>query len=463
MKKIFFISVLFLCAIVFSAINSNAANLPVGSIIVWSAGTGSDTPDTPAGYLPCGGVQHPVSSYPDLAAVLGNRFGGDGINTFNVPKMNVFAAIANPKFTTESDFKFSAPNGQYRNKYYPFTLPGFFTTLQVGAYHDGTMGKRIAAGISTDGNYYPDTGLYLNMFDYAPNSSLLPSTGPFRGTVSSYTQLIPNGEGVVFYTDNTDLEDTSRIFMQYQPFLSAVSDDDKSGPNLSPSASYMIKYQNGADPEDIEPGSIVLWANPDALPSGYLECNGYDYIPGNYPDLAAVIGSSYSTDGTYKLPKMDVIAAVGNPRTLNVTFQSDTPGYYKGISPQLNTPGFFTVSQTPSDYGYYNDALAKRVITGISKNGNYWETDPNNVYLNTCDYALPKNLLSSYDYPYPGAVSSYTQLIPKGEYAISYIDNVSSTTEITTQFQPLLSATIDDAKDPDSPAPDPSVVYIIKT
>ncbi|ESK57547.1 phage tail protein [Acinetobacter tjernbergiae] len=41
----------------------------------------------PAGYLECNGNIYPISSYPNLFAVIGNTFGGDGVTTFAVPNM----------------------------------------------------------------------------------------------------------------------------------------------------------------------------------------------------------------------------------------------------------------------------------------------------------------------------------------------------------------------------------------
>ena len=55
--------------------------VPIGTIILF----GSDTP--PAGWLRCDGAILQKSQYPKLAQVLGSRYGGDGTNTFGLPKL----------------------------------------------------------------------------------------------------------------------------------------------------------------------------------------------------------------------------------------------------------------------------------------------------------------------------------------------------------------------------------------
>ena len=56
--------------------------VPIGGTLMWAQGT------VPAGYLEWDGSTHPVATYPDLAALYGNKFGGDGITTFGMPNIN---------------------------------------------------------------------------------------------------------------------------------------------------------------------------------------------------------------------------------------------------------------------------------------------------------------------------------------------------------------------------------------
>jgi microcystin-dependent protein len=51
--------------------------------------------DVPAGYLDADGAEHLIANYPDLFAVLGNRWGGDGVTTFKVPDIRGRNTIGN--------------------------------------------------------------------------------------------------------------------------------------------------------------------------------------------------------------------------------------------------------------------------------------------------------------------------------------------------------------------------------
>jgi microcystin-dependent protein len=56
--------------------------VPIGGTLMWAQGA------VPAGYLEWDGSTHPVATYPDLAALYGNKFGGDGITTFGMPNID---------------------------------------------------------------------------------------------------------------------------------------------------------------------------------------------------------------------------------------------------------------------------------------------------------------------------------------------------------------------------------------
>jgi microcystin-dependent protein len=58
----------------------SGATTPTGSMVMFAG------PTAPTGWLLCDGTSYLNSAYPDLAAVLGIRFGGDGTH-FNVPNM----------------------------------------------------------------------------------------------------------------------------------------------------------------------------------------------------------------------------------------------------------------------------------------------------------------------------------------------------------------------------------------
>jgi len=53
--------------------------IPAGTVLAWP------TEVAPDGYLECDGTVYQTADYPDLAAALGNMYGGDGATTFGVP------------------------------------------------------------------------------------------------------------------------------------------------------------------------------------------------------------------------------------------------------------------------------------------------------------------------------------------------------------------------------------------
>jgi microcystin-dependent protein len=60
---------------------TNGISVPIGGVIMY----GSPTP--PANFLNCDGTVYNINSVPKLAAIIGNRFGGDGSTTIAVPNM----------------------------------------------------------------------------------------------------------------------------------------------------------------------------------------------------------------------------------------------------------------------------------------------------------------------------------------------------------------------------------------
>jgi microcystin-dependent protein len=58
-----------------------ASLVPVGTIAL------SGSPNPPTGWLPCDGAVAQISDYTELAQVLGNRYGGDGVHTFALPRL----------------------------------------------------------------------------------------------------------------------------------------------------------------------------------------------------------------------------------------------------------------------------------------------------------------------------------------------------------------------------------------
>lgn len=55
---------------------------PIGMVLLWPKTTG-----LPSGWLACNGTTPFISSYPDLSAILGTTYGGNGTTTFGLPNM----------------------------------------------------------------------------------------------------------------------------------------------------------------------------------------------------------------------------------------------------------------------------------------------------------------------------------------------------------------------------------------
>jgi microcystin-dependent protein len=55
--------------------------MPIGGLLDYAGAT------APAGWLLCDGGSYPVASYPKLFAVIGTRYGGDGVTNFLVPDL----------------------------------------------------------------------------------------------------------------------------------------------------------------------------------------------------------------------------------------------------------------------------------------------------------------------------------------------------------------------------------------
>lgn len=90
-------------------------------------------------------------------------------------------------------------------------------------------------------------------------------------------------------------------------------------------------------------GIIYTWAG-NAVPEGYLLCDGSQYLQADYPELYKVIGSVYNTTANY----------AGNPQTTN-------SGYFR--IPDLR--GRFIVGQSSvdSNYGSHGSAGGSKSVT----------------------------------------------------------------------------------------------------
>ena len=75
--------------------DKNFSTCPIGVVQVFSGNT------IPRGYLVCDGASYPTTEYPDLYAVIGNTYGGDGTN-FNVPDYRETVLVGVGQNTTDT-------------------------------------------------------------------------------------------------------------------------------------------------------------------------------------------------------------------------------------------------------------------------------------------------------------------------------------------------------------------------
>jgi microcystin-dependent protein len=147
-----------------------AVGAPIGAIFPWP-----NFANFPAGYLGCAGGTAPVASYPALYGVIGNVYGGDGVN-FGLPDLRGCAlvgfdggtgrlgglvadapgAIGGAPFVGLSQAQMPShqhggttdPQGQHTHGYQTFNLPPAFAfALGNGATVQGTGAQTDPSGL----------------------------------------------------------------------------------------------------------------------------------------------------------------------------------------------------------------------------------------------------------------------------------------------------------------------------
>ena len=105
----------------------------------------------------------------------------------------------------------------------------------------------------------------------------------------------------------------------------------------------VVREENLFPPEMLMPVGAVLPYASSSAPSGWMNCQGQELYRGDYPDLFAVIGTTYGAgDGstTFKLPNLSGRVIVGQgsgvdltPRSMGATGGAETHTLTTGEMP----------------------------------------------------------------------------------------------------------------------------------
>lgn len=119
-----------------------------------------------SGWLACDGKNYPVPKYRNLFALIGNQFGGDGINNFNVPDLRGRV----PMGSKRDAFKQGQPGGTSATTLLPANLPPHNHSVNVIAVAGATGGSPAGAffgipNVATAKYYSDGTGGALVAMD----------------------------------------------------------------------------------------------------------------------------------------------------------------------------------------------------------------------------------------------------------------------------------------------------------
>jgi len=150
----------------------------------------------PQGWRKCNGELLAPSKFPELFALIGTTYGGDGVDTFALPNLSGRVPLGYGTGTGLSPYTIGQTGGEETNVLTEEQLPSHSHTgtIDAGAIanitipsSDGTSSE------SASGNYIAnnDSG---QSFDSATNTSMAPFTAPVSGTVT--TNTIGNSEAI---------------------------------------------------------------------------------------------------------------------------------------------------------------------------------------------------------------------------------------------------------------------------
>lgn len=139
-----------------------AALTPIGAVVDFAGGT------APIGWLICDGTSYPIATYPKLAAVLGNRYGGDGSTTFAVPDCRSRVTTGTGTTTDDGGTTGTFTLGQKQGRFFAVIskneLPDYALTISsTGGAHTHT-GSTDSQGLHSHGGSTDAQGSHTHTF-----------------------------------------------------------------------------------------------------------------------------------------------------------------------------------------------------------------------------------------------------------------------------------------------------------
>jgi microcystin-dependent protein len=225
----------------------------------------------PVGWLICNGDIFPVSKYPQLAAVLKDTYGGDGVNTFGVPNFNGRTAIGTGQGAGLTERKLNDMVG---------TPSETLTAEQMPAHSHNVRAVSKASSSAFSSN--PEGNVWA------------------KSMLDTYSTEAPN----------TALDALA---------ISPSQDKGLTHNNIQPSMclNYIIDFEQGDVDLEYYMGEIRMFAGLTP-PVGWHLCDGSLINIAEYPELFQLLGTRYGGDGvaTFCLPDLCGRTAIGSSETV---------------------------------------------------------------------------------------------------------------------------------------------------
>ena len=339
--------------------------LPIGSTVEWYSNT------IPDNWLLCNGQAVSRTDYPDLFAIIGTTYGeGDGANTFNLP--NKKGRFALGLDTEDTDFNtLGKTGGEKTHQLTIEEMPAHDHELNElvaghGGIQDWALSTAIVSGggstfVKAKGGNQPhnnmpphivvnyiikakqSVGVVATVVDNLDSSSTTDALSAKQGRIlngyikdndtmittlqediiatedeinkikNNYIPISQKGSpnGVATLNSNALLKDT-QLPVASKNTLGAI----KVGNNLTITNDGILNAVGGSGgvvSDTLPIGSTVEWYS-NTIPDNWLLCNGQAVSRTDYPDLFAIIGTTYGEgDGanTFNLPNKKGRFALG--------------------------------------------------------------------------------------------------------------------------------------------------------